>query len=133
MTMDEEKAVGMLTTNAYSEKTDGSGAGSGGDGLLKASDDKKTAAGLKVVEGNEYVQHGGDDMNGPARRGHVCCGCCCDTRKAVIVVNVINISLALLGIASLSVIASGKFASQVRYRRQAGQFIVHVCACGCRR
>ena len=73
------------------------------------------SAGLMVVKGDEYVQHTThDDDAGPRKRGHICCGCCCDTRKAVIVVNIINICFAVIGIVSLSVIASDKFAAQVR-------------------
>jgi hypothetical protein len=35
-----------------------------------------------------------------ARQSHLCCGCCCDTRRAVMVVNVISLCLAGLTVLS---------------------------------
>jgi uncharacterized membrane protein len=49
----------------------------------------------------DYVQ-----VDAPARRAHLCCGCCCDTRRALIVVNIITLSLNALGLLSLSMITS---------------------------
>ena len=36
------------------------------------------------------------------RQSHLCCGCCCDTRRATIVVNIISASFASLGILALA-------------------------------
>ena len=63
--------------------------------------------GMVVVQGDEYVQHGR-----PQRQSHLCCGCCCDTRRAVIVVNIISMSFAAIAIFSLSMVTSDGYASQ---------------------
>jgi hypothetical protein len=74
---DEESATGIMKDSAAVTKENGD---------------------VVVVQGDEYVQH-----DAPKRKAHVCCGCCCDTRKAVFVVNII--SLCLYGLGSTSVIA----------------------------
>ncbi|KAG7353621.1 hypothetical protein IV203_002976 [Nitzschia inconspicua] len=58
-----------------------------------------TQPGMAVVSGDEYVQH-----DAPKRRAHVCCGCCCDTRRAVIAVNIVSISFYGLGILATSLV-----------------------------
>lgn len=58
-------------------------------------------ASLPVVQGDEYVQH-----ESQPSRSHTCCGCCCDTRMAVIVVDLVSISFAFLEILALSALAS---------------------------
>eukprot|EP00980_Cylindrotheca_fusiformis_P021869 scaffold8706_cov95-Cylindrotheca_fusiformis.AAC.1 len=50
---------------------------------------EKQDQGLGVAQGNEYGQY---ERIPP--RSHSCCGCCCDTRRAVIVVNIISLSFA---------------------------------------
>mmetsp|Transcript_29729 Transcript_29729/g.71986 ORF Transcript_29729/g.71986 Transcript_29729/m.71986 type:complete len:179 (-) Transcript_29729:108-644(-) len=45
-----------------------------------------------------YVQHG----ERPPRQSHTCCGVCCDTRTAVLIVNIISIGFGLLGLITLS-------------------------------
>lgn len=60
-----------------------------------------------VVQGDEYVQHGG-----PEKKSHNCCGCCCDTRRAVIVVNIISLSFGALAVLSLLMVTSDKYAQQ---------------------
>jgi hypothetical protein len=37
----------------------------------------------------------------PAKQGHKCCGCCCDVRRATIVVNAVSLSLGVLGLMAL--------------------------------
>jgi hypothetical protein len=64
----------------------------------------KEENGFTIVQGNEYVQHERTPV-----RSHSCCGCCCDTRRAVIVVNIISMSFAALAILSLSLLASGGY------------------------
>lgn len=64
--------------------------------------------GTVVVQGNDYVQHG----HTTAGQSHLCCGCCCDTRRAVIVVNIISLALASLAVLSLAVLSSEKYAAQ---------------------
>lgn len=93
--MDEEKAAGIMTTMEVE--------------AIKESEEP-TKPGLMVVQGDEYVRHDGP----PPRKSHICCGCCCDTRKAVIVVNIINLCLLVMAVLSISVVASDKFATQVR-------------------
>mmetsp|Transcript_21032 Transcript_21032/g.33855 ORF Transcript_21032/g.33855 Transcript_21032/m.33855 type:complete len:196 (+) Transcript_21032:82-669(+) len=66
-----------------------------------------TQPGMAVVSGDEYVQH-----DAPKRRAHICCGCCCDTRKAVIVVNIISLCFGALGVMSVSMLANAKATSK---------------------
>jgi hypothetical protein len=66
-----------------------------------------TSGGPVVVQGDEYVQHGA-----VARQSHICCGCCCDTRRAVIVVNIISMTFAALAIFSISMMTSARYAAQ---------------------
>jgi hypothetical protein len=40
------------------------------------------------------------------RQGHVCCGCCCDTRRAVIIVNIVDICLKALSVALMSMVSN---------------------------
>jgi hypothetical protein len=60
-----------------------------------------------VVQGNDYVQH---ERIPP--RSHNCCRCCCDTRRAVIVVNIISITFAALAVLSISLLTNDKFAAK---------------------
>jgi hypothetical protein len=55
-----------------------------------------------VIQGNDYADvYDGDGtspmIRGP-KQGHKCCGSCCDVRRAVIAVNVLNVLVLLLGI-----------------------------------
>ncbi|KAL3909422.1 MAG: hypothetical protein SGILL_008094, partial [Bacillariaceae sp.] len=79
--MDEEKAAGIMKDSATAE-------------------DNKD---MVVVQGDEYVQH-----DAPKRKGHICCGCCCDTRKAVFAVNVVSLCLYGLGLMSVSGMIAAK-------------------------
>jgi hypothetical protein len=45
------------------------------------------------VIGNEYVQHHEDPQPRQRQRSHACCGCRCDIRHAVLVIDIINVSL----------------------------------------
>ena len=56
-----------------------------------------------AVQGDEYVQH-----DAPKRKAHVCCGCCCDTRKAVFAVNIVSLCLYGLGLTSVIGLAAAK-------------------------
>ena len=58
-------------------------------------------------DGNEAP--GGDFLGKEPRRGHVCCGCCCDTRRAVIIVDFITISFAFLSMLMISAFTSDSF------------------------
>lgn len=67
---------------------------------------------MEVSQGDDYVQ-----MFQPgevATKGsHSCCGCCCDTRRAVIVVNVISLSFSAIAISSLLLYTSDDFLAQI--------------------
>lgn len=63
--------------------------------------------GFAVVAGDEYLQH-----ERPKPTSHMCCGCCCDTRKAVIVVNIISLCFGTLGFIFLAALTSDSFAEQ---------------------
>jgi hypothetical protein len=65
-------------------------------------------SGFAVVQGHDYVQH---ERIPP--RSHTCCGCCCDTRRAVIVVNTISITFAALAILSISLLTNDQYAAQI--------------------
>lgn len=65
-----------------------------------------------VVQGDEYVPMQPTSGAEVAKQSHMCCGCCCDTRRAVIAVNVISMSFATLAIFTISTISSGKYAEQ---------------------
>eukprot|EP00980_Cylindrotheca_fusiformis_P021871 scaffold8707_cov69-Cylindrotheca_fusiformis.AAC.1 len=67
---------------------------------------EKQDQGLGVAQGNEYVQH---ERIPP--KSHTCCGCCCDTRRAVIIVNIISLSFAALSVFTLSMLASNRGAN----------------------
>jgi hypothetical protein len=60
-----------------------------------------------VVQGTNVPGTAGSETTG--RRSHTCCGCCCDTRRAVIVVNIVNICLAALSVLLISTFTSEKF------------------------
>jgi uncharacterized membrane protein YecN with MAPEG domain len=45
----------------------------------------------------------GHIVDSPSKQGHKCCGCCCDTRRAVIIVNLVNIVLLMIGMIVLIV------------------------------
>ena len=55
-----------------------------------------------VVQGHNYADVSkGDGMSPMIRgekQGHKCCGSCCDVRRAVIVVNMLNVQVFLLGL-----------------------------------
>jgi hypothetical protein len=59
---------------------------------------------VAIVQGHDGAQLVQGNVVGArqARQSHLCCGCCCDTRRAVMVVNVLGICLAILSIASIS-------------------------------
>ena len=63
-----------------------------------------------AVEGNEYVAMQPAKLAG--KQSHACCGCCCDTRRAVIVVNVISMCFAALAILSIALMSSDAYAAQ---------------------
>lgn len=46
------------------------------------------------------------------RSAHLCCGCCCDTRRATVIVNIINVVFSILTLAGIGVFTSDGFASQ---------------------
>mmetsp|Transcript_101600 Transcript_101600/g.152245 ORF Transcript_101600/g.152245 Transcript_101600/m.152245 type:complete len:176 (-) Transcript_101600:239-766(-) len=46
------------------------------------------------------------------KQGHLFFGCCCDTRRATIIVNVINMVMAALALFGMGVVASSGFADQ---------------------
>lgn len=48
-----------------------------------------------------FVQDGATGSRTGLKQGHKCCGGCCDMRRAVIIVNIVNASLLLLGIFGL--------------------------------
>lgn len=79
----------------------------------QASDDcdASKAAAIAVVQGDEYVPMQSGTM--APKQSHVCCGCCCDTRRAVIVVNIISLAFAALAILSIAMITSDKYAAQI--------------------
>jgi len=52
-----------------------------------------------------------NDGNSNNKQGHKCCGSCCDMRRAVIIVNIINAVLLTMGI--FSVLAARHMSSQV--------------------
>ena len=79
-------------------------------GGVNTTDNKKDVD--IAVQGDEYVQHY-DEGSTTQRRSHICCGCCCDTRKAVNVVNIVNMILLILALVGMSVLASGNLAEQV--------------------
>lgn len=62
------------------------------------------------VEGHEYVAM--QPAKVAAKQSHACCGCCCDTRRAVIVVNVISMCFAALVILSIALMSSDAYAAQ---------------------
>lgn len=68
-----------------------------------------------VVQGGEYVpmQLEGGKMAPNCKQSHACCGCCCDTRRAVIVVNIISMSFAVLAILTISIVSSDKYAESI--------------------
>jgi hypothetical protein len=46
------------------------------------------------------------------RRAHLCCGSCCDTRRATIIVNIINITSSIFGLVGIGMLTSSSFADQ---------------------
>jgi hypothetical protein len=68
----------------------------------------KEESGLAVVQGHDYVQH-----ERIPQRSHSCCKCCCDTRRAVIVVNIISMTFAALAVLSISILANTQYAAQL--------------------
>ena len=70
---------------------------------------------VAIIQGHDGPQLVQGNVVGArqARQSHLCCGCCCDTRRAVIVVNVISMCVAALaiGLTSMAIGASGRYAS----------------------
>lgn len=63
----------------------------------------------ETYKNEDYIQH-----ERQAPKGHTCCGCCCDTRRAVIVINIISMSFAFLALLSLTLLTTNAdFASQL--------------------
>jgi hypothetical protein len=73
---------------------------------------------IAIVQGHDGPQlvQGNVDGARQARQGHLCFGCCCDTRRAVIIVNSINMFVDVLGIISSATFSSAGFASDDEYR-----------------
>jgi hypothetical protein len=67
----------------------------------------KEESGFAVVQGHDYVQH-----ESVPQRSHSCCRCCCDTRRAVIVVNIISMTFAALAVLSVSILTNDQYAAQ---------------------
>ena len=62
---------------------------------------------------NYALQHGYIQHEPDSPKSHTCCGCCCDTRRAVVVVNIISMSFAALALLSLTLLTSNsQLASQ---------------------
>lgn len=61
------------------------------------------------AEAHDYVVLKG--VAATPKQSHVCCGCCCDTRRAVIVVNIISLSFATLAILSIAMMSSERYAA----------------------
>ena len=74
------------------------------------SDDEAPQEPSLVVEGNEYVAMQPAKLAG--KQSHACCGCCCDTRRAVAVVNAISMCFAALAILSIALLSSDAYAAQ---------------------
>ncbi len=74
------------------------------------SSDESPNEDLLIVEGNEYIAM--QPVKVASKQSHTCCGCCCDTRRAVIVVNIISICLAALAILSIAMVSSDMYAAQ---------------------
>mmetsp|Transcript_7748 Transcript_7748/g.12827 ORF Transcript_7748/g.12827 Transcript_7748/m.12827 type:complete len:190 (+) Transcript_7748:93-662(+) len=55
--------------------------------------------GVPAVDGIAIPAGGNNTSN--AKQGHKCCGGCCDTKRAVIVVNIINIGVILMAVFSI--------------------------------
>jgi hypothetical protein len=72
-------------------------------------DDPKGA--IVVVQGDEYVPMHQPGTMAP-KQSHVCCACCCDTRRAVIVVNIISLAFASLAILSIAMITSDEYKAE---------------------
>lgn len=56
-----------------------------------------------------YVDASAPMMVKPERQSHLCCGGCCDTRRATIIVNIVNMcfaAIALLGTGAVTAYAS---------------------------
>jgi hypothetical protein len=70
---------------------------------------------IAVVQGHDGPQLVEGNVVGArqARQSHLCCGCCCDARRAVIVVNVISMCLHTLAIISVALMSSAVYASDV--------------------
>jgi hypothetical protein len=47
------------------------------------------------------------------RSSHLCCGFCCDTRRATIIVNIINVVMSVLALVGVGILASDNFANQL--------------------
>jgi hypothetical protein len=61
-----------------------------------------------VLQATPYVM-----MYLPAKQGHKCCGCCCDVRRATIVVSAVNLSLDVFVMMVLSSCLFGPFTTSM--------------------
>jgi hypothetical protein len=66
----------------------------------------------KIDTEHAYVEASAKEFPKSGRTAHLCCGFCCDTRRATVIVNIINIVLSILALAGLGVLTSDSFASQ---------------------
>ena len=87
------------------------------NGMYNTNKNTATPAGGPTVSG-VVVGSGAavapiDGIHRGERRGHSCCGCCCDMRRAVIIVNIINIILAFIGLIGFSVLVADTNNSEV--------------------
>ena len=77
--------------------------------LTKVEGENGTSTRTRVVHGEDSLRK---DTLGQ-RRSHVCCMYCCDTRRAVIVVNTISISFAVLSILMVVTLTSKNFVDRL--------------------
>jgi hypothetical protein len=82
------------------------------DSNQKVLDHDEPKGAVAVVQGDEYVPMHQPGKMAP-KQSHACCGCCCDTRRAVIVVNLISLVFASLAILSIAMITSDQYAAQI--------------------
>lgn len=74
--------------------------------MAEVNEKTESLVATTVVEGKE-VEGLPEDAK-QVRRSHRCCGCCCDTRRAVLVINIISLCLTAFGLASLSYLDHAK-------------------------
>jgi hypothetical protein len=71
----------------------------------------ETAYQLGVPVANDQANGNSGNNQNYYKRGHLCCGGCCDMRRAVIVVNILEAGLLLLGI--MGTIGSAESSAQI--------------------